>query len=156
MTFSINGLVTEEHTLTYDEFTALPMVTVQSDIHCVTGWSKLNNMWEGISTSAMKSIVTVLGTARYVIIKCSGNFTTNLTLDDFFAEDVLFALFHDGKSLTRDHGYPVRLIVPRLYLWKSAKWVQGIEFTDKDRPGFWESNGYHNHGDPWTEERYSY
>ena len=83
-----------------------------------------------------------------------GGFTTNLSLDDFFQEDVLFVVKHDGKTITLDHGYPVRLVVPRLYFWKSAKWVDGVEFTKEDRPGFWESHGYHNHGDPWTEERY--
>ena len=93
--------------------------------------------------------------ARYVIVSGAGGFTTNLSLEDFFKPDVLFTLKHDGEILSVEHGYPVRLIVPGLYLWKSAKWVTGIKFVSKDEPGFWESKGYHNHGDPWKEERYA-
>jgi DMSO/TMAO reductase YedYZ molybdopterin-dependent catalytic subunit len=92
--------------------------------------------------------------ARFAIIHAAGNFTTNLSLQDFFQDDVLFATKHNGRPLIPDHGAPVRLVVPRLYFWKSAKWVTGIEFTHEDRPGFWESHGYHNRGDPWKEERY--
>jgi DMSO/TMAO reductase YedYZ molybdopterin-dependent catalytic subunit len=151
----IFGLVKEEKTLSYQEFTALPRVRVFSDIHCVTTWSRLDNLWEGVSTETLKELVTITPDARFVIVHGSGGFTTNLPQEDFFQPDVLLALSHDQEPLSMEHGAPVRLVVPRLYFWKSAKWVTGIEFCNKDRPGFWESNGYHNHGDPWKEERYS-
>jgi DMSO/TMAO reductase YedYZ molybdopterin-dependent catalytic subunit len=153
--FRIFGLVEKERSLSLDEFNALPMVKVFSDIHCVTTWSRLDNLWEGVSTSVLKELVKINPEAGFAIIHAYGGFTTNLSLEDFFQEDVLFVIKHDGKIITPDHGYPVRLVVPRLYFWKSAKWVEGVEFTKEDRPGFWESHGYHNHGDPWTEERYS-
>ncbi len=154
-TFTISGLVEPQRKLTYDEFQKLPRIKVFSDIHCVTRWSKLDNLWEGVSTKVIKDLTRILPEARFVIVHAAPDFTTNLTLDDFFADDVLFAFKHDNESLTPEHGYPMRLVVPRLYFWKSAKWVTGVEFTAKDRPGFWESRGYHIHGDPWLEERYS-
>jgi DMSO/TMAO reductase YedYZ molybdopterin-dependent catalytic subunit len=150
----IHGLVDKERTLTYQEFTALPQVDVFSDIHCVTTWSRYNNLWEGVSAGAVKGLVNIKKEARYVMVEGAGGFTTNLSLEDFFQEDVLFALKHDGQPITAEHGGPVRLVVPRLYFWKSAKWVTGLRFMAEDEPGFWESNGYHMHGDPWTEERY--
>jgi DMSO/TMAO reductase YedYZ molybdopterin-dependent catalytic subunit len=153
--FSISGLVDRPRTLTFKEFSALPQVRVASDIHCVTTWSRLDNLWEGVGTATIRDLVTINPDAAFVIVHAAGGFTTNLALTDFFQPDVLFALKHDGKPLAPEHGYPVRLVVPRLYFWKSAKWVTGIEFTSEDSPGFWESAGYHNHGDPWTEERYS-
>jgi DMSO/TMAO reductase YedYZ molybdopterin-dependent catalytic subunit len=153
-TFRIWGLVEKERKLSYEEFIALPEVKVFSDVHCVTGWSKLDNTWEGVSTQVIKGLVKILPEAKFVIVHGAGGFTTNLTLDDFFESDVLFAVKHNGGPLTPEHGYPLRLVVPRLYFWKSAKWVEGVEFTAKDRRGFWESRGYHNHGDPWKEERY--
>lgn len=152
--FTISGLVEIERRLSYDEFVALPQVRVFSDIHCVTTWSRLNNLWEGVSTSTLKDLVRIQPAARFVLVQAWGGFTANLSLVDFFQPDALFALKHDGQTLTPAHGYPVRLVVPRLYFWKSAKWVTGIEFMAEDRPGFWESFGYHNHGDPWKEERY--
>lgn len=151
---TISGLVSEEVKFNYKEFTSLPQIKVLSDIHCVTGWSKLDNLWDGVSTSVVRDLVKILPEAKFVIVHGAGGFTTNLTLSDFFESDVLFAIKHHGEPLTTEHGYPVRLIVPRLYLWKSAKWVVGIEFVAKDKPGFWESSGYHNRGDPWKEERY--
>ncbi len=154
--FTVSGLVDPERVLTYGEFTALPQVKVFSDIHCVTTWSRLDNLWEGVSTSELKLLTTILPEAQFVIAHCAGGYTTNLTLDDFFQPDVLLATKHDGQPLTPAHGYPLRLVVPRLYFWKSAKWVTGVEFTNEDRPGFWESYGYHNRGDPWKEERYSF
>jgi DMSO/TMAO reductase YedYZ molybdopterin-dependent catalytic subunit len=155
-TLKIFGLVKEPKTLNLSEFEALPQQKVFSDIHCVTTWSKLNNTWEGVCTAELNKLVTVKAEAKFVIIHAEVNFTTNLTLREFFDEDVLLATRHNGVSLNADHGGPVRLVVPRLYFWKSAKWVTGIEFSAIDKPGFWESNGYHNHGDPWTEERYSH
>jgi DMSO/TMAO reductase YedYZ molybdopterin-dependent catalytic subunit len=152
--FKITGLVEKERTLTYDELVALPQVEVFSDIHCVTTWSRFNNTWEGVSTGTIAEIAGIKPEAKYVIVKGEGGFTTNLPRQDFLAEDALFALKHDGKPLTAEHGGPVRLVVPRLYFWKSAKWVTGIELKAKDEPGFWEKAGYHIHGDPWREERY--
>jgi DMSO/TMAO reductase YedYZ molybdopterin-dependent catalytic subunit len=150
----IYGLVEKELILSLAEFLALPQVRVLSDVHCVTGWSRLNNLWEGVGTSELKEMIKILPDAAFAIIHSPGGFTTNLSLDDFLSEDVLFAVKHNGKTLASEHGYPVRLVVPRLYFWKSAKWVTGVEFTKDERPGFWESRGYHNHGDPWREERY--
>ncbi len=152
--FSISGLVEKEVVLSFPEFIALPRVQVFSDIHCVTGWSKLNNLWEGVSTSSVKHLAKILPQAGFVMVHGANDFTTNLPVEDFFQPDVLFALKHNHNPLGRSHGYPVRLVVPRLYFWKSAKWVTGIEFMAEDRPGFWEVNGYHMHGDPWREERY--
>ena len=154
-TFTIFGLVEKQSSLSYKEFIALDRVQVFSDIHCVTGWSRLNNNWEGVSSQTIAKLVTILPEALYVIVHGEGGFTTNLHIDDFAQTDVLFAVKHDDKELSPEHGYPVRLVVPRLYFWKSAKWVTGIEFIGQDKPGFWESHGYHNHGDPWKEERYS-
>jgi len=152
--FTISGLVEKSRLLNYDEFVALPQTRVFSDIHCVTTWSRLDNLWEGVSTNIIKELVQIQPTARFVLVQAWGGFTANLTLVDFFQPDVLFALKHDGQALSPAHGYPVRLVLPQLYFWKSAKWVTGIEFMAEDRPGFWESAGYHNRGDPWTEERY--
>ena len=154
-TFTISGLVEEQCQLNFQEFMALPRVTVLSDIHCVTGWSKLNNLWEGVSSGVIKDLVKILPPARFLMVHGAQGFTTNLPLEDFFQPDVLFALRHNHNPLSSAHGYPVRLVVPRLYFWKSAKWAVGIEFLAEDRPGFWELNGYHRHGDPWKEERYS-
>lgn len=151
----IFGLVEKERTINYKEFSEFPLIKVFSDIHCVTSWSRLDNLWEGLSTGELKKLVHINSEARFVIIHAAGSFTTNLSISDFFEIDVLLALNHNGKPISADHGGPVRLVVPRLYFWKSAKWITGIEFVEKDRPGFWESNGYHNHGDPWKEERYS-
>ena len=148
------GLVEKERNLSLQEFRALPQASVLSDVHCVTGWSRLDNLWEGLPAVAIKGLVKILPGAGFAIIHAWGDFTTNLTLDDFFQEDVILAAKHDGLEISPEHGYPVRLVVPRLYFWKSAKWITGVEFTSEDRPGFWESHGYHNRGDPWKEERY--
>jgi DMSO/TMAO reductase YedYZ molybdopterin-dependent catalytic subunit len=153
--FSIFGLVDKKRELNFEEFMALKRVKVLSDIHCVTSWTKLDNLWEGPSTAIIKELVQIKPEAKFVIVHAAGDFTTNLPVADFFEADALFAVKYEDKTLSPEHGYPVRLVVPRLYFWKSAKWVTGIEFVEKDRPGFWESAGYHNHGDPWREERYS-
>ena len=132
----------------------MPAVKVQSDIHCVTTWSKLDNNWEGISSRAIYDIAKAKPNAKHVLIHCYGDYSTNLPLADFLEEDVLFAVKQNGAVLKPEHGYPVRFVVPKLYFWKSAKWVNGIEFMAKDKPGFWEVKGYHNRGNPWKEERY--
>lgn len=155
-TFTISGLVEKKRKLSYKEFISLPRVKVLSDVHCVTGWSRLNNLWEGVSTSVTRELVNISPEAKFVMAHSTGGFTTNLSLTNFFEPDVLFAIKQNDKSLTPEHGYPVRLVVPRLYFWKSAKWVVGVEFMAEERPGFWESHGYHIRGDPWKEERYSY
>jgi DMSO/TMAO reductase YedYZ molybdopterin-dependent catalytic subunit len=155
--FQIFGLVEHPWQCNYDEFLALPRVEVRADMHCVTRWSKLDNLWEGVSTRAVLNQVKVLPQAHFVMVHCEHGFSTNLPLVDFLGEDCLFAWKHQGQDLELDHGYPLRLVVPRLYAWKSAKWVRALELMDHDRPGFWESwanGGYHMRGDPWTEERF--
>ncbi|MFC1872101.1 sulfite oxidase-like oxidoreductase [Chloroflexota bacterium] len=153
--FTVSGLVELERKLTFSEFSALPQQQVISDIHCVTSWSKLDNTWEGVSAETIKTLASILPEAKFVVVEAHGNFATNLPIKEFFQPDVLFAIKHNGAELSPEHGYPVRLVVPRLYFWKSAKWVSGVRFTAGDEKGFWESMGYHNHGDPWQEERYS-
>lgn len=155
--FRIFGLVEKEWRCSYNEFVALPRVSVHADMHCVTRWSKLDNLWEGVSTREVLGRVQQLPEARYVMVHCEYGFTTNLPLDDFLGEDCLFAWMHGGQPLEPDHGYPLRLVVPRLYAWKSAKWVRGVELLARDEPGFWErweNGGYHMRGDPWSEERF--
>jgi DMSO/TMAO reductase YedYZ molybdopterin-dependent catalytic subunit len=140
------------------EFTKLPRVKVFADMHCVTRWSKLDNLWEGVSTRELLNHVALAPEACFVMVHAEYGYTTNLPLEDFLGEDCLFAIKHNGRDLEPEHGGPVRLIIPRLYAWKSAKWVRGIEFMEADRPGYWESevNGsYHMRGDPWAEERHS-
>ncbi len=154
----IHGLVAQPVEWNREEFTQLPRVRVFSDFHCVTRWSRLGNVWEGVATRDLISRAGgPLPEAAYVIAYgYDEEFTANLPLADFLAEDALVALTHDGEPLTLDHGGPARLIVPRLYAWKSAKWLSAIELVDRDQAGFWESNGYHMKGDPWREQRYSY
>lgn len=152
--FRIFGLVDEPVTLNWQQFMALPQTTTTNDIHCVTRWSKLDNVWEGIPVREIIKLVKLKSNVKYVLLHAANAFTANLSMEDFDRAENLFAYTHNGEELTLEHGYPLRLVVPHLYFWKSAKWVQGIEFLDRDRPGFWESYGYHMHGDPWTEERF--
>ncbi|MBV8055312.1 MAG: molybdopterin-dependent oxidoreductase, partial [Deltaproteobacteria bacterium] len=140
----------------WDEFRRLPVHSQTSDFHCVTTWSRYDNRWEGVKVSDLMKLVKLKPQAHYVFVHCDGGDTTNLPLDEFLDEDVMLAYRHDGKDLEPDHGWPLRLVVPKLYGWKSAKWIRVIEFCAKERRGFWEVRGYHNHGDPWTEERYSF
>jgi DMSO/TMAO reductase YedYZ molybdopterin-dependent catalytic subunit len=152
--FNIWGMVKEPKRFTWEEFSALPTVTQISDMHCVTHWSKFDSQFEGIPVAEVMKHVELLPEANYVMVHADPGYTTNLPLEDFLDDDVMFVLKYEGQPLTPDHGYPVRLLVPKLYLWKSAKWVRGLEFMAEDQPGFWEMYGYHNHGDPWKEERY--
>lgn len=152
--FRVFGRVKNELVNNYQEFLSLPQVEVFADFHCVEQWSRLGNLWRGVSSSTITDLAEPLPEAKFVIIHCENNFTTNLPLEDFLKEDVLFAYMHDQQPLKPEHGYPLRLVVPQLYFWKSAKWVRGVEFTDKDRPGFWEQRGYHDHGDIRLEERF--
>jgi len=152
----IFGLVENPLTFTWLEFQSLPRVSVYADFHCVTRWSRLDNVWEGVAVREIMDRAGVKGDAKFVVAHgYDSGWTTNLPLADFLADDALFADRHDGEPLTPNHGGPCRLIVPRLYAWKSAKWLRAIELVAHDRPGYWEQGGYHNHGDPWTEERFS-
>lgn len=152
--FEVSGLVERPFTLTWDELLALPRKTVRCDIHCVTTWSRFDNSFEGVPVQSLLQRAGVKPAARFVLVSAEQDFTTNLPLADLDRPDNLIALKHDGEWLTPEHGGPARLLVPHLYLWKSAKWVRGLALLDQDVPGFWEQNGYHMHGDPWTEERY--
>lgn len=153
-TFEVSGLVDRPFTLTYDELLGLPRKTVQCDMHCVTTWSRLDNSFEGVSVQDLLARAGIQPAARYCLVYAEQDFTTNLPLSDLDRPDNLIALKWSGEWLTPEHGWPARLLVPHLYLWKSAKWVRGIELLADDIPGFWEQNGYHMRGDPWTEERY--
>ncbi|MBO8171747.1 MAG: sulfite oxidase-like oxidoreductase [Bacillaceae bacterium] len=150
------GLVEEEKRWTWEEFLQLPQTTVHNDIHCVTGWSKLDNTWEGVLVRDLLKDVKIKPEARYVMLHAEEGWTTNLPLEDFMRETSLLARKHNGEELTPDHGWPLRAVVPHLYFWKSAKWVRGIEFMKEDREGFWERNGYHRYGDPWKEQRFAW
>jgi len=153
--FSTAGLVEEETHLTWDEFMALPQSTLRSDIHCVTHWSKFDNDWTGVKFTDLLPRLRVKPEATHVMVHSYGGYTTNISLRELIDDDVLLAHQHNGQPLTPDHGAPLRLVVPKLYFWKSAKWVRGLVFMPDDKPGFWEMYGYHIHGDPWNEERYS-
>lgn len=152
--FKIWGQVKEPRRFTWAEFSALPTVEQVSDMHCVTRWSKLDSHFEGIPIAEVMKHVELLPEAQYALVHADPNYTTNLPVEELLADDVMFVLKYEGQPLTPEHGYPVRLLVPKLYLWKSAKWVRGLEFLTVDQSGFWEQYGYHNHGDPWQEERY--
>ena len=152
--FSVAGLVERPFELTWQEFQSLPRVRVQADFHCVTTWSKFDNVWEGVS---LRTIVERAGPkpqARYVIQHCDGGYTTNTPLEDLLRDNVLLADTHSPEPLTPEHGGPLRMIVPHLYAWKSAKWIRGLEFIAEDRAGFWEERGYHMYGDPSREQRF--
>jgi DMSO/TMAO reductase YedYZ molybdopterin-dependent catalytic subunit len=153
--FRCFGLVQEPVTWSWSEFLGLPRVSVTSDVHCVTRWSRYDNRWEGVALSEILRRVAVLPAALAVTVHADPDYTTNLLLSDLQGNDVLLAYRHDGEDLPVEHGGPCRLVVPRLYFWKSAKWVRGFEFLDHNAPGFWEVNGYHLRADPWREERYS-
>ena len=150
----IFGLVEQEVTLTWEELMALPQTTAHNDIHCVTTWSRFDNDWEGISFQEIFKLVNVQPEAEYAVFHSYGGYTTNVPLDEIQGPENMLAHTHNGEPLTLEHGWPLRSLVPELYLWKSAKWIRGIEFVAQDRPGFWEMYGYHMHGDPWKEERY--
>jgi DMSO/TMAO reductase YedYZ molybdopterin-dependent catalytic subunit len=154
--FRVFGLVEQELRLSYEEFRALPQSSQVADFHCVTTWSRLDNLWEGVKVADLMKLVRLKPEARYVIAHCDGGYTTNLPLAEFLDDDVMLAHRHDGRDLEPDHGWPLRLVVPKLYGWKSAKWLRALQFTDRDCRGFWEVRGYHNHADPWKEERYSF
>ena len=149
------GLVEEPLTLSYEQLLELPTTRIVADIHCVTGWSKLDTVWEGVPFQQLLKLVQPKPEAEFVMVHCEQGFTTNVPLDVVMDDDVLLAYRYDDAPLTAEHGYPLRLVVPKRYFWKSAKWVRGLDLMARDRLGFWESRGYHNNADPWKEERYA-
>ncbi len=154
-TFRCYGLVERETTWTWKEFLQLPRVEITSDIHCVTHWSRYDNRWEGVAVGEVFRRCGLASGAAAMMVHSYGGYTTNLAFEDLLVDDALLAIRHDGKDLEAEHGGPCRLVVPRLYFWKSAKWVQAFEVLDVNPAGFWEENGYHMRADPWREERYS-
>lgn len=148
------GLVEEPFTLDWHALQALPRQDSLCDIHCVTRWSRYDNLFTGVPLAPILARARVRPEATHVLIHAEQGFTTNLPIDDLTRPANLLALEHNGAPLTPEHGGPVRLVVPHLYFWKSAKWIRGLEFLEEDYPGFWEQNGYHMRGDPWAEERY--
>ena len=151
----VRGLVETPLTMGWAEFQALEQSKKVTDIHCVTTWSRYDNEWKGVSTRDLLDLAMPKPEAKYVLLTSYDGYTTNLPLEDFSAEDAILATGWEGAPLTRDHGGPMRLVVPHLYFWKSAKWLRRIELIPADKAGFWEKNGYHMYGDPWKEERYS-
>ncbi|TRW17823.1 sulfite oxidase-like oxidoreductase [Glacieibacterium frigidum] len=151
---TVDGLVANPLTWTYAELLAQPQTEDTSDIHCVTQWSRYDNNWTGVTTQHLLNLVKPLPSAAHLVLHAYDGYTTNVTLEQFSDDDCLIAHTHDGAPLSREHGGPVRLVIPRYYLWKSAKWLKRIEFVGADRPGFWENRGYHNFADPWLEQRY--
>lgn len=153
-TFKMWGLVDNEVELTWDQLNGIGQVSMHNDIHCVTGWSKFDNDWVGVPVLDVLAKVGVKPDATAVMVHSYGGYTTNLLMSDLARPENFLAHTYNGAPLATDHGGPMRLVVPHLYFWKSAKWVRGFEFISKDQPGFWEMYGYHMRGDPWKEERY--
>lgn len=152
--FTVEGLVEREQKWSYEEFMNLRRVQIIADFHCVTHWSKFDNLWEGASFKEILQQVNPKPEAQYVMVQAEYGYTANVPLKDLQESDVLFAWKHNGEDLAPEHGWPLRLVVPKLYAWKSVKWVRGLEFMEHDRPGFWERHGYHMYGDPWKEQRF--
>jgi DMSO/TMAO reductase YedYZ molybdopterin-dependent catalytic subunit len=151
----IMGLVENPVALTLEQFRALPQQEFVSDIHCVTAWSRYDNRWQGVSSRTLLDLVKPKTSAGHIVFHAYDGYTTNVALDAFADDDVLLAHSWNGQPISREHGGPVRIVMPKWYFWKSAKWVTRIVFHAEDKPGFWETRGYHNEGDPWKEERYS-
>jgi DMSO/TMAO reductase YedYZ molybdopterin-dependent catalytic subunit len=152
---TVDGLVDNPVTLDWQSFVGLPQSEATSDIHCVTSWSRYDNRWRGLLVGDFLAQVRPKPDARFVLIQSYDTYTTNLPLEEFAVPDALLATHWEGEPLSVEHGGPLRVVVPQLYFWKSAKWVKRITFAAEDKPGFWEVRGYHNHGDPWEEQRYS-
>jgi DMSO/TMAO reductase YedYZ molybdopterin-dependent catalytic subunit len=157
-TFQIVGATAsgEKHQWTYPEFGELPMSTVRGDFHCVTKFSMLDNEWRGVVAADLFELAPPADDVTHVLVFAEYGFSTNLRIDDLLRPNAIFATHRNGERLTPDHGFPLRLVVPHLYAWKGPKWVRGFEYMVGDRRGFWEERGYHNVGDPWQEQRYSY
>jgi DMSO/TMAO reductase YedYZ molybdopterin-dependent catalytic subunit len=154
--FRILGLVENPIRLTYAEFIALPRKAVRADIHCVTRWSLFDSEWEGVSVQDVLRLARPRPEARFALVHAEQGFTSNLPMEDLDRPENLFAFRRNGEDISPEHGWPLRLFVPHLYFWKSAKWVRGVELLPEDKPGFWEQYGYHMRGDPWREERYGW
>jgi len=154
-TLAVTGEVEEPRTFTYEDILSLEQAEQTCDIHCVTRWSKLDTRWRGVRFRTLYESLRVKPEAKYVMVHADPDYETNVPLEDLLRDDVLLAWEYDGKPLTPKHGWPLRLLVPSLYFWKSAKWIRGFEFMKEDRPGFWERNGFHIYGDPFKEERFS-
>lgn len=152
--FRVWGLVEQPLKFSWEEFGRLPRAQSRSDFHCVTRWSRFDNEWDGVAFPEILRRVKPKPQAHYVLVHAEQGFTANVPLADLDRDNVLLATHHDGEPLSPDHGYPLRLIVPHLYAWKSVKWVRGLEFLESDAPGFWEQNGYHMYGDPFKEQRF--
>jgi DMSO/TMAO reductase YedYZ molybdopterin-dependent catalytic subunit len=155
-TLQVSGLVENPYPLSYSRLKTLGPVTVQADMHCVTGWTTLDNAWEGVPFRVLAERAEPKQEAGWVIAHCERGYTSNLSLQAMLDDDVLVAWGHNGEPLAPEHGFPLRLVVPKRYAWKSAKWLRGLEFSNRNERGFWEVRGYHTHADPWREERYSY
>ncbi len=153
--FRVFGAVDAPFTLTWEQFKALPRKTVNTDIHCVTRWSKLDTTWEGVPIQEILRLAQLRPASKFVLAHSEQGYTANLPLEVLDDDDVLLADTFGGEPLEPEHGYPLRLLVPKRYFWKSAKWIRGLEFLDHDQPGFWERYGYNNDADPWKEERFS-
>jgi DMSO/TMAO reductase YedYZ molybdopterin-dependent catalytic subunit len=154
--FRVWGEADEPLTLTWEEFSALPTVEVTQDIHCVTRWSRFDATFGGVAWSTIKERIGQRPSARYAIAHAEQGFTSNVPVDFLEREGAVLATHADGEPLTPEHGWPLRLVIPGKYFWKSAKWLRGIELSASDKPGFWERLGYHNEADPWDEERYAF
>jgi DMSO/TMAO reductase YedYZ molybdopterin-dependent catalytic subunit len=152
--FTVRGLVENPLRFNWEEFNKLPQVEVRADFHCVTRWSRFDNLWRGVPVTEVLKLAGVREAARFALVHAEQGYTANVPLADIARTESLFAFLHDGEPLTAEHGYPVRLIVPHLYAWKSVKWVRGPELLAEDQPGFWEQNGYHMYGDPFQEQRF--
>jgi len=154
--FTIDGLVNNKITFNWEEIMSFKQTILTKDFHCVTQWSRLDNLWEGIRVKDLIGKNNLKSNAKYALIYCYGGYTTNLPSEVLLEDDVLLAHKHDGDKISPEHGGPMRLVVPKLYAWKSAKWVKGINFIENEELGFWENLGYHSYGDPWKEQRFKF
>jgi DMSO/TMAO reductase YedYZ molybdopterin-dependent catalytic subunit len=153
--FRVSGLVEKPLRLNWDEFTRLPMREVTADMHCVTRWSRFDVRWEGVPFTEVAKLAAPQPDAKFVMVLAEQGYTSNVPLADLMRPTTLFALKHNGEPLPPEHGYPLRLVVPHLYAWKSVKWIRGLDFMAHDAPGYWEENGYNMYGDPFREQRFS-
>jgi DMSO/TMAO reductase YedYZ molybdopterin-dependent catalytic subunit len=152
--FLIDGLVKTPVQLTWEKFNKLPKTEIRCDIHCVTRWSRFDNRFEGMLFTDVMKLVEPKPEAHFAVVRGENGYTTNLLVSDLMMPTTIFAMKHDGEPLAPEHGYPLRLVVPQLYFWKSVKWVRGFTLMAQDEPGFWEQNGYHMRGDPWKDQRF--
>jgi DMSO/TMAO reductase YedYZ molybdopterin-dependent catalytic subunit len=153
--FKVHGAVKKPFEVDYKALLALPQVQKEADVHCVTGWSLLGGLWKGVQIATLANLAEVKPDAKYVIFEAANGYTANVPLAEATRDTCMVTYRLNGKPLSLDHGAPVRGLVPDLYFWKSAKWITGIKFVREDQPGYWETRGYNNHGDPWKEQRYA-